>query len=101
MINSKGFSDTVLAQARKADRDGTGVPAVEMLCKAFLLRGGDESLISKLAVAQHHKNTLVNRRAKLQVKRAKLEGEINNFDSEIQHLEGHKETNCGGSGSLE
>jgi hypothetical protein len=86
MIESKGFSDAVLLQARKADRDGTGVPAVEMLAKAFLLRGGDESLISKLAVAQHHKNSLINKRTKALAKACDLEAKISNLQSEESGL---------------
>merc|ERR1719326_240757 len=87
MIGSKGFSDTVLTQARHADRDGTGVPVVEMLCKAFLLRGGDESLISKLAVAQHHKNSLINKRTKALQKQSELQAQISNLQSEEQNLQ--------------
>ena len=56
MVESKGFSNIVISQTRKADKGGTGLPIMEILAKAFLLRGGDDSIVSQLAVVQHHKN---------------------------------------------
>jgi len=93
MIESKGFSDTVVSKAQKADKDGTGLPIVEMLAKAFLLRGGDESLISKLAVVQHHKKSLQNKQAELESKVAKLNYRI---ESVTETEEGLKTKAVGG-----
>jgi len=76
MIESKSFSNAVMVGARKADKDGTGLPIVEMLAKAFLLRGGDESLISRLAVVQHHKKLLKSKQANLESKLSSLTRDI-------------------------
>jgi len=76
MIESKSFSDAVISKARKADKDGTGLPIVELLAKAFLVRGGDESIISKLAVVQHHKKSLQGKQRALESQVAKLTWKI-------------------------
>jgi len=79
VVSSKGFSDAVLKFARKLDKNGSGVPIVEVLAKAFLLRGGDETIISRLAVVQYHKKSLKNKEAKLSAKLASLTGTINSI----------------------
>jgi hypothetical protein len=76
MIESKSFSNVILKQARKADKGGTGLPIVEILAKAFLLRGGDESIISQLAVVQHHKKSLRNKQNTLESQLASLNMKI-------------------------
>jgi hypothetical protein len=58
MIGSSSFADTVLGTARDLDKNGVGVPVTELLAKAFLLRGGDDMLASRLAVATHHRKCL-------------------------------------------
>jgi len=86
MIESKGFSNAVMTNARKADKDGTGLPVVEMLAKAFLLRGGDESIISRLAVVQHHKKLLKNKQSALESQLSSLTGGVAKLTTEEEKL---------------
>merc|ERR1719498_414104 len=82
LVSSSAFTNAVLKQARKMDKDA-GMPIVEMLAKAFLLRGGDESIISKLAVVQYHKKSLKN-------KEAKLAGKLASLNQQVRSLEGQE-----------
>jgi len=86
MVGSKGFSDIVLARARKSDKT-TGLPIVEMLAKAFVLRGGDEALMSRLAVVQHNKKSLQNKQADLKSQLAQLNGKIESVTDAQESLQ--------------
>jgi DNA repair exonuclease SbcCD ATPase subunit len=77
MINNQGFSSAVLDQAREMDRNGVGLPVVEMLAKAFLLRGGSDTLNSRLSVVQ-------NQKALVDCEKANLEAKIKALDYEIE-----------------
>jgi hypothetical protein len=69
MIESSSFADTVLGTARDVDKSaGVGVPVTELLAKAFLLRGGNDMMSSKLAVVTHHRKSLQQEKAELQLK---------------------------------
>merc|ERR1719218_388640 len=96
MINSSAFSDAVLKQARKLDRNGSGMPIVEMLAKAFLLRGGDDTIIPRLAVVQYHKKSLKNKEAKLAEKINNLNRKISSMAKEEEGLSKKAEESGGG-----
>jgi hypothetical protein len=96
MINSKGFSDAVLSQARDIDKNGPGVPVTEVLFKAFLLRGGDEALISRLAVATHHTRSLQHKKAELEGKISALNFKISAASQEEDSLTSKSKEEGGG-----
>jgi len=86
MVESKGFSNIVISQTRKADKGGTGLPIMEILAKAFLLRGGDDSIVSQLAVVQHHKKFLENKQASVESRLAKLKWKIESATETEENL---------------
>merc|ERR1719498_350375 len=96
MIQSDAFSKFVIKTSRKLDRNGSGLPIVEMLAKAFLLRGGDDTIISRLAVVQYHKKSLKNKEAKLAEKINNLNRKISSMAKEEEGLSKKAEESGGG-----
>lgn len=87
MIASKGFGDTVTKEAQKIDKNGAGgLPVAEILTKALLLRGGDESVISRLAVVQHHRRSLQSKKADVESKLTALQWKIESQTEEEEAL---------------
>merc|ERR1719453_676069 len=82
MIESEGFQQTVLTQAREMDKKGTGMPVVELLVKAFLLRGSADTLDSRLSVVQHHKAGLQKEQAAIQAELDAIKNEITTVDAQ-------------------
>jgi hypothetical protein len=80
MINNQGFAQSVLEQARTIDSNGTGLPVVEILAKAFLLRGNAETLNSRLSVVE-------NQKASAESEKAALEAKLKALDSQIEYAQ--------------
>lgn len=76
MIESQGFQKLVIEQARGMDKNATGLPVMELLVKAFLLRGGADTLNSKLSVVQNQKALLEKEQAELTAQRDAVTAEI-------------------------
>lgn len=76
MTSSPSFGQGVLKQAEKLDKGILGVPVIQTLVKAFLLRGGMDLSSSQLAVA-------VNERANLEKEREKAQYRLNEVDSQL------------------
>merc|ERR1719201_81662 len=86
MIESPSFSNAVLKQARDVDKQGVGMPVAEMLIKAFLLRGGSDTIDARLAVVQHEKASLKKEAILLEGKIASLESHIGTKEKEVADL---------------
>jgi len=86
MIENQGFQDTVLKQARDMDKNGAGVPVMELLVKAFLLRGGSDTLNSRLGVVQSRKKMMEKEQAALASQLAAVSAEIDGVTAEEQSL---------------
>jgi hypothetical protein len=85
MIESRSFQDMVLKQARKMDAGG--LPVVELLTKAFVLRGGSDTLDAQLAVVHHHKKVLLQKQASLQSEQCDVQRELERITIAEQALE--------------
>lgn len=96
MIGSSSFADAVLGKARDVDKNGVGVPVTELLAKAFLLRGGSDTLIARLAVASHHKNCLEGERADLMAQLNAVKARQDYLKSEEESLAKSVEESGGG-----
>merc|ERR1719254_412037 len=68
MIESQGFSDAVLTKARNIDKNSLHLPVAEVLARAFLLRGGSDTLNHRLAVVKDQKFGLEAQRKQMQAK---------------------------------
>jgi len=86
MIESQGFQQSVLKQAQEMDRGSSGLPVMELLVKAFLLRGGTDTLNNRLAVVQGQKASLEKEKADLAAKLAAIDSEITSVTTEEQTL---------------
>jgi len=76
MIESEGFQQSVIKQAREMDANGAGLPVVELLVKAFLLRGSSDTLDAKLSCVQGKKSKLEREKAEVDAALAALAKEI-------------------------
>merc|ERR1719364_111240 len=76
MIESEGFQQSVIKQAREMDANGAGLPVVELLVKAFLLRGSSDTLNARLSVVQGKKSQLEREKAQVDYDLAALAKEI-------------------------
>jgi len=65
LINSSSFGKTMLSIAEQADAGMMGLPVVQMLVKAFVLRGSTDTAASKLTVALAEKVRLQREHAEV------------------------------------
>jgi len=77
MTSSPAFGQGLLKQAAKIDQGILGVPVVQTLVKAFVLRGSMDMACSQLAVAGHE-------RAQLERERQKAEDKLKAVDAQLQ-----------------
>jgi hypothetical protein len=76
MIESEGFQQSVIKTAREMDANGAGLPVVELLVKAFLLRGSSDTLDARLSVVKGTKSQLEREKAQVDASLAALAKEI-------------------------
>mmetsp|Transcript_33385 Transcript_33385/g.99439 ORF Transcript_33385/g.99439 Transcript_33385/m.99439 type:complete len:250 (-) Transcript_33385:72-821(-) len=76
MTSTPSFGQGVLSQAKKLDRGLLGIPVVQTLVNAFVLRGNMDMASSQLAVTGHE-------RASLERERQKAEDRMKELDSQI------------------
>jgi DNA repair exonuclease SbcCD ATPase subunit len=86
MIDSKGFQDSVINYARVMDNKGSGLPVMETLLKAFVLRGGSDTLDSQLQGVKNRKKTFESEQASMAKQLAALDAELTTAKSEEQAL---------------
>jgi len=76
MVRSQSFASAVLHKARDLDSQGVGLPVAELMAKAFLLRGSQDTFGAQLAVANADK-------AHLEAERAALVTRISELDANV------------------
>jgi len=86
MIESQSFQKSVLDQAKAMDRAATGLPVIELLVKAFLLRGSSDTLNSRLSKIQSSKSVCEQEKADLERKLAAVTSEIGTNAAEEQAI---------------
>jgi len=86
MIENEGFQTSMIEKARDMDNNASGLPVMELLVKAFLLRGGSDTLNSRLAVVQGNKAKLEKEKAALAAALAALDYEITSVQTEEKTL---------------
>merc|ERR1719253_1329042 len=86
MIESEGFQTTVLNQAKKMDANATGLPVIELLVKAFLLRGGSDTLNARLAKVSTTKAAVEKERAALEAQLTAIAAEIGTVAAEEESI---------------
>jgi hypothetical protein len=99
MINNQGFSQAVLDKARDMDKNNMGLPVVELLTKAFLLRGGSDTLDSQLSVVGNQKNALESEKTSLESKLKELDAKIDSATKEETDL--LQQVNASSGGTIE
>lgn len=97
MINSPSFSKTILGVAQKADAGMLGLPVVEYIVKAFVLRGSTDTLQSRLTVALSEKVRLQRERDEIAAELEAVENKIKIGHKEVKSLKRKAET-LGGTG---
>jgi len=95
MIDSQGFQDAVLGQARDMDKNGSGLPVCELMVKAFLLRGNTDTLNSRLSVVQARKAVMEKEKAAVAAKLAAVQSEVESCTTEEKSLKVQAEAEGG------
>ena len=86
LVTSEGYFAGILGQAKKFDQSSVGVPVMQTMVKAFLLRGNGDTLASHIAHASNQQAALEDERDRLQSVKESLEGRIAGHKSEANQL---------------
>jgi len=85
MIHSASFEKNLLKQAKHVDDGAGGVPVCQILAKAIVLRGSTDTIYAEL-------NVCANENIHLRRQKQRIEGELNELDTRIQHFTNKQET---------
>eukprot|EP00429_Kryptoperidinium_foliaceum_P047997 CAMPEP_0176114552 /NCGR_PEP_ID=MMETSP0120_2-20121206/57525_1 /TAXON_ID=160619 /ORGANISM="Kryptoperidinium foliaceum, Strain CCMP 1326" /LENGTH=612 /DNA_ID=CAMNT_0017448783 /DNA_START=70 /DNA_END=1908 /DNA_ORIENTATION=- len=86
LVVSEAYSAAVIAQARSFDQSMLGLPVVETVVKAFLLRGTGDSLKAQIAMSRGESQALESQRDALTSKIEDLNNRIKLYEAEAQVL---------------
>lgn len=86
MIESQSFQKSVIDQARAMDKNATGLPVIELLVKAFLLRGGSDTLNSRLSKISAAKALCEKEKAEIEAQLTAVSAEIATVSAEEQTI---------------
>jgi len=85
MIHSASFEKNLLKQAKHVDDGAGGVPVCQILAKAIVLRGSTDTIYAEL-------NVCANENIHLRRQKQRVEAELNELDTRIQHFTNKMET---------
>lgn len=85
MIHSASFEKNLLKQAKHVDDGAGGVPVCQILAKAIVLRGSSDTIYAEL-------NVCANENIHLRRQKQRVEAELNELDTRIQHFTNKQET---------
>jgi len=84
MIHSASFEKNLLKQAKHVDDNAGGVPVCQILAKAIVLRGSSDTIYAEL-------NVCANENIHLRRNKQRVEGELKELESRIEHFTNKKE----------
>jgi len=93
LLNSEAVSSAVLSAAQDFDNQNTGIPVVEILMKAVLLRGSEDIYPAKLTVALGEALRLSQEQRDLEAQLKDVESKILMGESQRQAMESAAEKN--------
>lgn len=79
---SPAFADAILGEAKKIDDQAGGIPVVQTLVKAFVLRGSSETLELQISTAEVERSKLDAEARALETEKAAIERQIASVDAE-------------------
>jgi len=83
---SPAFAESVLGEAKKIDEQAGGIPVVQILVKAFVLRGSSETLELQMSTAAMDRNKFQAELYAAQKELSTLESQLGSVNSEHESL---------------
>lgn len=99
VLNSSAVSSKISMQARLLDSANFGIPAGQLLVKAFLFRAESDVLTAKFAVSMRESSELAQLYADTEARLNALKEKVNRKEGSVEKMQ--KEIDALGGGSLE
>lgn len=99
VLNSSAVSSKISMQARLLDSANFGIPAGQLLVKAFLFRAESDVLTAKFAVSMRESSELAQMYADTEARLNALKEKVNRKEGSLEKMQ--KEIDALGGGSLE
>eukprot|EP00931_Biecheleriopsis_adriatica_P115501 TRINITY_DN9128_c0_g2_i1.p1 TRINITY_DN9128_c0_g2~~TRINITY_DN9128_c0_g2_i1.p1 ORF type:complete len:762 (+),score=253.37 TRINITY_DN9128_c0_g2_i1:81-2366(+) len=96
-ITSEAFTTKLSSQARAFDSSNMGIPAAQLLVRAFVVRAKADVLVAKFAVSVREKSALAREYEETESRLLALKAQVAKKDAEVSKMEEHMEKQGGGT----